>query len=86
MSAYLGCVASKQQQAGTAVQTPLTLLKRLRKDGLKGAREALSKWKPWIPTKQGQVSAALQQCVHTCACVCTHAHVSLIMAAPSSGP
>lgn len=36
-------------------RTPLTLFKRLRKDGLKGAREALANWKPWIPTKQGQV-------------------------------
>jgi hypothetical protein len=35
-------------------RTPLTLWKRLRKDGLKGAREALANWKPWIPTKKGQ--------------------------------
>jgi hypothetical protein len=35
-------------------RTPLTLFKRLRKDGLKGAREALANWRPWIPTKQGQ--------------------------------
>lgn len=35
-------------------RTPLTLFKRLRKDGLKGAREALAKWKPWIPPGKGQ--------------------------------
>jgi hypothetical protein len=49
-------------------QTPLTLFKRLRKDGLKGAREALANWIPWIPTKQGQVSTRLQR-LHTGACL-----------------
>lgn len=44
--------------ARTPFRTPLTLFKRLRKDGLKGAREALANWKPWIPTKKGQVRKA----------------------------
>lgn len=46
-------------------RTPLTLFKRLRKDGLKGAREALANWKPWIPTKQGQARCA---CRAACCC------------------
>ena len=31
------------------VQTPLAIAERVRKDGAKVLREALSTWKPWIP-------------------------------------
>ena len=31
------------------MQTPLAIAERVRKDGAKVLREALSTWKPWIP-------------------------------------
>ncbi len=37
------------------LQTPLTLAKRAGNDGLKSTFNALANWRPWIPTKKGQV-------------------------------
>ena len=36
-------------QCPRLVQTPLAIAERVRKDGAKVLREALSTWKPWIP-------------------------------------
>ena len=38
-----------------ALQTPLALLDRVKRNGAKEIRSVMSDWKFWIPTKNGQV-------------------------------
>ena len=38
-------------------QTPQSIWARIQKDGAAGLREALGKWKLWVPPKQGQARA-----------------------------
>ena len=42
-----------------SIQTPLSLLRRLRENGLKVLKEVLSNWKPWIPPQGKQVCSLL---------------------------
>lgn len=37
------------------LQTPLSLLQRVQKDGAKVLGDSLKSWKPWMPPKQSQV-------------------------------
>ena len=39
----------------SALQTPLALLDRVKKNGGKEIRSVMSNWKFWIPNKNGQV-------------------------------
>jgi len=45
-----------------SIQTPLSLLRRLRENGLKVLKEVLANWKPWIPPK-GKQSFQLGGCL-----------------------
>ena len=52
---FLRTVQLWQHAVLLGLQTPLTLVKRAGNDGLKSTFNALANWRPWIPTKKGQV-------------------------------